>query len=107
MPLLRSVAFFIWQLTPSKRLRACYFSIYCWFVRGKSRIAEVDGVTLDLDLSQVIDVAVLLQKFERELVDAIHAYTKSGDVVLDIGANVGVHAMVFAKCAWPGKVFAF
>ena len=81
--------------------------MYCWLVRGKSRIVEVDGVTLDLDLSEVIDVAVFLQRFERELVEAIHAYTKSGDVVLDVGANAGVHSMVLAKCAAPGTVFAF
>jgi FkbM family methyltransferase len=97
----------VWKLTPSRRVRTWYFSMYCWLVRGKSRIVEVDGVTLDLDLSEVIDVAVFLQRFERELVGAIHAYTRSGDVVLDIGANAGVHSMVMAKCAAPGMVFAF
>ena len=107
MSILRDVAVLIWKLTPSRQLRGWYFSVYCWLVRGKARVVEVDGVRLELDLSQIIDVAVLLQRFERELVDAIHAHTKSGDVVLDIGANAGVHSMVLAKCAWPGKVIAF
>jgi len=107
MTALRGLATFIWSVTPSRRVRAKYFALYCWLVRGRTKIVAVDGVRLELDLGQTIDVAVSLRKFEREIVNAIHAHTRPGDVVLDIGANAGVHAIVFAKCASPGSVFAF
>lgn len=107
MSLFNTLATIIWKMTPNRSIREKYFSVYCWLVRGKKRIVQIDGVYFSLDLGQTIDVAVSLGRFEPELVAAIHTHTKPGDTILDIGANTGVHAMVFAKCAVHGKVFAF
>jgi FkbM family methyltransferase len=106
-PLLK-IATFIWNITPSHYLKEKYFSAYCWLVRGKKRIINIDGVNLKLDLSQTIDVAVFLGRFEREVVAAIDLHTRTDDIILDIGANAGVHALAFAKRAYQsGKVYAF
>ena len=107
MSTLIKFATFVWNITPSPSIREMYFSLFCRLARGHKRIVEIDGYRLELDLGQTIDVAVYLRRFERELVSAIERYTKAGDVVFDIGANSGVHAIAFAKQVVHGKVYAF
>lgn len=101
------IATLVWKITPSARIRRIYFSIFCWATRGRTRIIETDGYRLELDLGQTIDVAVYLGRFERELVSAIREYTKPGNVVLDVGANSGIHTIAFAQQVADGRVFAF
>lgn len=108
MSTLLKLATAIWKHTPSRTLREKYFAAYCWLVRGRRVVTTIDGVTFQLDLSEVIDVAVKLGRFEPEVVEAIKSHTRAGDIVLDIGANAGFHALAFAKQTYPaGKVYAF
>jgi FkbM family methyltransferase len=62
-----------------------------------------------LDLNEGIDFALyLFGRFEPETVRAYRPTVKPGDVVLDIGANVGSHVLFLAEAAGPtGKVIAF
>lgn len=70
--------------------------------------ATLDGVTFDLDLGEVIDVNLYLNNYEREVAAAIDRWTKPGMTVLDIGANIGAHALHLAKLVGPsGRVIAF
>jgi FkbM family methyltransferase len=98
----------VWKLTPSKRLRSRYLAAYYWLVRGQHRIVTKGDVTLSLDLSESIDVAVMLDRFEPEVVAVADRKLRPGNVVLDIGANAGVHALHFASRVRPGgRVYAF
>lgn len=78
---------------------------------GLSSQAEVvrDGLRWELDLCEGIDLAIyLFGKFERETASAIYRLLNQGDVVLDIGANIGAHTLPMARCVGAsGKVFAF
>jgi len=108
MSALLKIATRIWEHTPSRALREKYFATYCWLVRGRKLLTTIDGVTLQLDLSETIDVAVHLRRFEPEIVEAIRSHTRAGDTIFDIGANAGIHALAFAAHAYPGgKVYAF
>lgn len=108
MSVLLKLATAIWKHTPSRALREKYFTAFCWFVRGRRRMVTIDGVALHLDLSETIDVATLLRRFEPEIVEAIKHHARPGDVVIDIGANTGIHALAFAATVFPGgKVYAF
>lgn len=105
---LLKIATAVWKHTPSRTLREKYLAAYCWVIRGRRVITTIDGVTFELDLSEVMDVAVKLRRFEPEVVEAIKSHTRAGDIVLDIGANAGFHALAFAMQAQPGgKVYAF
>jgi FkbM family methyltransferase len=105
---LLKIATAIWKHTPSRLVREKYFAGYCWIVRGRKVLTTVNGITLQLDLSEMIDVAVQLGRFEPEVSAAIKAHAQAGDVVLDIGANAGIHALAFAAQIYPeGKVYAF
>jgi FkbM family methyltransferase len=68
-----------------------------------------NGVMWELDLKEGIDFSIwLLGSFEPETVRCYQRIVKSGDVVLDIGANIGAHTLFLAKSAGAGgRVIAF
>jgi FkbM family methyltransferase len=98
----------VWRLTPFLAVRKVYLTLFTNAVRGKKTRRVIESMTFDLDLSETIDVSVMLGQFERDVVAAIEAHCKPGFRVLDIGANVGAHTLRFAKCVGPsGLVYAF
>ena len=68
-----------------------------------------DGLRWRLDLNEGIDFTIfLLGTFERTTMRAYRRLLKPGDVVLDIGANIGAHTLQFARLVGEhGRVFAF
>ncbi|MBS0658733.1 MAG: FkbM family methyltransferase [Verrucomicrobia bacterium] len=68
----------------------------------------IDGLTYDLDLSEVIDTSLYYYgTFEKEIERLIDDYTQPGQTVLDIGANVGYHTVRLARNVGPqGRVVA-
>ena len=78
---------------------------------GKDNSATVNrgGLRWSLDLSEGIDFSIyLLGAFERSTVVTLQKLVKPGDVVFDIGANIGAHTLGLARSVGPaGHVFAF
>jgi len=70
---------------------------------------RVDGMQMDLDTRQVIDWEVCFRgNYEPHLVPVFEAVLPLGGVAVDIGANVGVHALTLARIVGKqGHVFAF
>jgi FkbM family methyltransferase len=77
--------------------------------RGRQTVIERRGVRWSLDLAEGIDFAIFLfGAFELRTLRAYWPLIRPGDVVLDIGANIGAHTLMFAKRTGDaGKVFAF
>ena len=99
---------YIYYATPVPWLRRFYTKLFWYLVRGKIIRASIDGITYELDLSEVIDTAIYLGNYEPDMASAIEKYCRPGWNVLDIGANIGAHTFRLAKKAGPeGKVFAF
>jgi FkbM family methyltransferase len=78
---------------------------------GKENTATVrrGGLRWCLDLSEGIDFSIyLLGAFERSTGITLQKLVKRGDVVFDIGANIGAHTLGLARSVGPtGHVFAF
>ena len=78
---------------------------------GQGQRAEVtrSGIRWALDLNEGIDFAIyLLGAFERSTVNTLKRLVKEGDVVFDIGANIGAHTLFLAQSVGDtGHVFAF
>jgi len=66
------------------------------------------GCRWHLDLNEGIDFAIFLfGSFEPRLIKAYRRFIKPGDTVIDIGANIGAHTLIFAKAVGAqGKVCA-
>jgi FkbM family methyltransferase len=80
-------------------------------IAGKDHLATVrrGGLAWRLDLSEGIDFSIyLLGAFERSTVLTLQKLVKPGDIVFDIGANIGAHTLGLARSVGPsGRVFAF
>lgn len=98
----------IYTHTPWQRIRSLYFQLFCALVRNRKMHASVEGIEYWLDLGEMIDVGILLDRYEPDIAAAIRKYCMPGFTVLDVGANVGAHTLRFAKTVGgSGKVFAF
>lgn len=80
-------------------------------IAGKDDFAIVRrrGLRWRLDLSEGIDFSIyLLGDFEHSTAVTLRKLVNSGDVVFDVGANIGAHTLGLARSVGPsGRVFAF
>src|SRR5882672_7252023 len=106
-PLFR-LALLIYRATPFRPIRQMGFSVYARLVRNRVVRGDVDGAQYELHLGEMIDLALYLQQFEPDVRAAIRRITRPGMTVLDIGANVGAHTLLFSSLVGPtGRVVAF
>jgi FkbM family methyltransferase len=77
--------------------------------KGSSAIVRRRGIRWELDLSEGIDFSIyLLGAFERGTANTLQKLVKPGDIVFDIGANIGAHTLGLAQSVGPsGRVYAF
>lgn len=77
--------------------------------KGATAVVRRSGVWWELDLREGIDFSIwLLGSFEPGTVRCYQRIVNDGGVVLDIGANIGAHALLLARAVGPaGKVYAF
>jgi FkbM family methyltransferase len=80
-------------------------------VLGKSdhAVSRRNGITWELDLHEGIDFSIfLLGGFELATLRMYGSILRPGDIVLDIGANIGAHTLPFARLVGKdGRVYAF
>lgn len=68
-----------------------------------------NGIHWQLDLNEGIDLAIyLFGRFESSTVHVFRRLIRRGDVVIDIGANIGANTLELARCVGStGRVVAF
>jgi len=97
----------IYRSLPSMA-RRWVFAVYARFVRGRVIQRDLGGYRAELHLNEIMDLAAHLGEYEPDMCQAIDALTKPGMVVVDIGANIGIHALRFAsRVEATGHVYAF
>lgn len=98
----------LYRATPFRSVREVFFHAFLRLVRGRRVIRQVEGMTFELDLGELIDVGIFLEQYERDVVALIERLARPGHTVLDIGANIGAHTLRFAKLVGrEGHVYAF
>jgi FkbM family methyltransferase len=102
------IARVVYRAIPFRSVRQAGFAAYAKAVRSRVVQADVDGARYELHLGEMIDLALYLQQFEPDVRAAINRITKPGMTVLDIGANIGAHTLLFsALVGSSGRVVAF
>ncbi len=76
---------------------------------NRTVVKKVKGISYELDLTEVIDSAIFYSDSrEPATTKALNVLCKPGYVVVDIGANVGSHALPIAQAVGEsGVVYAF
>lgn len=98
----------IYKATPVRVLRHFYFTAFCRVMRNRRVRATIRGSTFELDLGEMIDVALYLEQYELDVSAALGRHSVPGMTVLDIGANIGAHTLALARLVTPaGAVYAF
>src|SRR5688572_15655783 len=106
-PLFR-LARVVYRAVPFRAVRQFGFSLFARAVRKRVVRADVEGSLYELHLDEIIDLALYLQQFEPDVRATIRRITVPGMTVLDIGANVGAHTLLFATLTGAaGRVVAF
>ena len=73
----------------------------------KSNVTNINGNTMYLDTNDTLGLSLngSYEEFETKLVKK---HIKSGDIVVDLGANIGYYTLLFAKLVGEtGTVYAF
>lgn len=74
----------------------------------KRRIINRNGLFFEADLSEGLDLSLFIfGNFQKHVSENSYLKIPDESVIFDVGANVGIMALQFAKAAPKGKVYAF
>ena len=86
-------------------------TIYCLvhlIYREDKRIIVRDGITYEVDLSEVVDLSLFLfGKFQEHVAENKRLSLPQDAGIFDVGANIGSMTLQFAKQASSGRIYAF
>jgi FkbM family methyltransferase len=78
------------------------------FVGREKRIIARNGIQYEADLSEGIELSLyLFGNFQDHVINNSFYALKKDDIVLDIGTNVGIMTLQFAKLVPQGRVYSF
>ena len=82
------------------------YQITTLFVGKKRRVIDRDGVKYEVDLAEGIELSLFLfGKFQSHITNNSFLKIKDDFTIIDIGANVGLMTMQFAKLVPKGSVY--
>ena len=103
----------LYKRMPVKPFSSSLSKLYFGYINsGNDRsivTKRIDGINYELDLREAIDYAMFIEgSREPDTSHALKMLCKRGHLVLDIGANVGSHALPMASYVGDkGRVYAF
>lgn len=92
----------------SDRLRSKFLRGYLSITGVRTVVCRRNGARFRLNMDKSVDYRFYLGEFERGNLDYFLSHIKPDDVVIDVGANIGIYAILAAKrTGIAGKVIAF
>ncbi len=78
-------------------------------VSVKGTVTYGDGLRILVDTSSFVEWEIFFRgQYEKKVTDLFQKFIRKGDVVIDVGANIGSHTLIMAKLVGEsGKVIAF
>lgn len=84
------------------------YKITTLFVGKDKRIINRDGVKYEVDLAEGIELSLFLfGRFQNHIIKNSFLTIDKNATIIDIGANVGLMTLQFAKLVPNGKVYSF
>lgn len=84
------------------------YKVTTLFVGKNKRVIVRDGVNYEVDLAEGIELSLFLfGKFQSHITNNPFLKIKPDFTIIDIGANVGLMTLQFAKLVPHGKVYSF
>ena len=78
------------------------------FYKSDIQIVKRNGLTFELNLKEGIDLHVFLfGGFQKHVYDNKMIDIKNDDIIFDVGGNIGIMSLLFAKQALKGKIYSF
>lgn len=66
------------------------------------------GLVMKLDISEKYQRTVAASGYEYDILDVTSSILRKGDCVIDVGANIGLHSLIWAQLVGPkGRVVSF
>ena len=85
-----------------------YFFTSLFVDTKKKHLIQRNDIHFEVDLTEGIDLSLyLFNDFQSHVYKNKFVQLKADDIIFDIGANVGIMSLNFAKNASNGKVYAF
>ena len=79
----------------SSKLVFYFFDIYASIFRYQTVVR--DGIKYQLDLMESVDRGIFLLGWEPLTIKYLHDNLKSGDTIIEVGANVGAHSLIISQ----------
>jgi FkbM family methyltransferase len=88
----------------TSRLKRYYISLF----NTTELNYKIHGIKLKLNFNKDVDKRLFINGFEKDVIDYFKKTVKEGDVVLDVGANIGIYSLIAGRRVGDnGKVYAF
>ncbi len=76
--------------------------------KGEIIFTHDTGIKLILHRKSKLTEFILFHDFEKKEINFFNSYLRKGDIVLDIGANIGLHSLIAARLVQEeGHVYSF
>ncbi len=74
----------------------------------QKRVIKRNGISFEIDITEGLDLSLFLfGNFQKHVSENKYLNLREDAVIFDVGANVGIMSLNFAKQAPKGKVYAF
>ena len=87
-----------------------YKTIIYFFIKKTNRIINIKINFKKIKLYSSGQIAELLytSEFEKDILSIYSKYLKKGDIIIDVGANIGLYSIIAEKFIGKnGKIYAF
>ena len=88
--------------------KLAYFFLNLYAAAFRFQIVSRNNISYHLDLKEAIDRAIFLMGWEPLTINWLHDNLNKGDIVIEVGANIGAHSLIISKIISPeGQLFCF
>lgn len=88
--------------------QTAYFFFNLYAAISRFQTVSRNNILYHLDLKESVDRSIFLMGWEPLTINWLHDNLNKGDIVIEVGANIGAHSLIISKIISPeGQLFCF